>query len=166
MPPSLALASFTASLIHSGPVEAEFALKHPVTASIVGRMSWFRKSVVLFLLALWLPATMHCTLETLPEFSFLQWCCGGDATQAPDRDCTQDTCTALESGFYMIEDNPAIAFDLGVELTLPLGEWLVESALAPTGLYDATYLSPPGLPRPWQFLCRAASSPRAPSLIA
>ncbi len=116
-------------------------------------------------LALWGLATTHCELEQVPGFGFLAWC-HPQATAAPQsEDCSSDACSAVESALYKTEQQ-------GVAVPMPV---LAVSFLLP--LWDAPFtgralepvrlnLSPPELPRLWQFFYRTALPPRAPSLIA
>jgi hypothetical protein len=100
----------------------------------------------------------------LPGFEFLQSCCGGDGAQ--DRDCSQDSCSVVESGLYKIEDHPPLTSGLVGVLAYTASNWEVEPAerIVPHVLPAGP--APPELPRLWQFSCRAAMPPRAPSSIA
>ena len=124
------------------------------------------KGVAMLMLALWMPATMHCALETVPGFSFLQWCCGGDQEPQTDHDCSQDFCSAVESGFYKIEDNPPVAPGLALLLAFPTWDWVAEPPTDSAAQFVSVSSAPPELPRLWQFSCRTALPPRAPSLVA
>jgi hypothetical protein len=115
-----------------------------------------------WLLALWLPATMHCALETVPGFSFLQWCCSAERAHQTSSDCPDEVCGEIESGLYLLRDSPPI---------LPSPDLLAVTA------WDHTVASPPDasprvghvssiplkLARSWQFCYRTALPPRAPS---
>jgi hypothetical protein len=129
-------------------------------------VTWFAKSAAVLLLALWVPATMHCTLETMPGFSFLQWCCGTDEAPAQDHDCSQDFCSAVESGFYKIEDNPTLAPGLALLLAFATWNGVAEPAAECAPDFLPASSAPPELPRFWQFSYRTALPPRAPSLVA
>jgi len=129
-------------------------------------MAWFRKSVAIVLLGLWMPVTMHCLLEAMPAFSFLQCCCTADKGPQEPNDCADDACSALESGLYKIEDNSALAPHPSLLFALstcdpgsPLPAERVPR-LAPQSL------APPELPQFWQFSYRTALPPRAPSFVA
>lgn len=120
----------------------------------------------MLLLALWVPVSLHCSLEALPGFNFLQCCCGDGETAKPDPGCTPDTCSAIESGLYKIEDDPAIF--AGLTTLLALAAWAVVTELpadsAPTR--PSGPAPPPELGHSWQFLSRAALPPRAPSFVS
>jgi hypothetical protein len=120
----------------------------------------------MLLLALWMPVTMHCALETVPGFSFLQWCCGGEQASEQDHDCSQDSCGVVESGFYKIEEHATAVPGLALVLALAAWDW-VDEPLSDTALdLLPTSSAPPGLPRFWQFSYRTALPPRSPSFDA
>lgn len=133
---------------------------------ILTGVRWLTKCVAMLLLALWVPVTMHCELEILPSFSFFQWCCGGDAAPEQDHGCNQDFCSAVESGFYKIEDNPTVTPALMLVLAFAAWDWVAEPpADTALDLLPASS-APPELPQSWQFSYRMALPPRAPSFIA
>jgi hypothetical protein len=121
------------------------------------------RTVQLLLLALWLPVTMHCTLETLPTFSFLQSCCGTEDSAPVSQDCAADVCGEVESGDYRLEEHLAAAPDLPLLLACAPGAFRPEPAAGPAPDRFPTALAPPELPRLWRFAQRAALPPRAPS---
>jgi hypothetical protein len=124
------------------------------------------KSVAMLLLALWMPVTMHCELEIMPGFSFLQWCCGGGHASAQAHDCGQDSCGEVESGFYKIEDHTTVIPGLALVLALAAWDWVDEPLADTAPDFLPISSAPPGLPRFWQFFYRTALPPRAPSLVA
>lgn len=132
----------------------------------LSRVKGFTKSVAVLLLALWVPVTMHCALETVPGLSFLQWCCGGDEAPEQDHDCNQDSCSVVESGFYKIEDNPTVTPGLALLLAFAAWDWVAGPPAESAPHFAAVSLAPPELPRVWQFSYRTALPPRAPSLVA
>lgn len=107
-----------------------------------------------WLLALWLPATLHCSLDQAGVFGETQPCAEA---------CATDNCDVLESGLF----NSA-----GVSLKVPapsvllclccLTEVAPEPPVVPALSPEGT-VSPPELARTWQFTARAALPPRAPS---
>lgn len=129
-------------------------------------VKWLKQAVALTWLALWVPVTMHCALETVPAFSFLQCCCGEDESESQDHDCTDDFCKAVESGLYKIEDNPALVSGLTAGLALVAWHWVAQPPAEPALNFIAVSSAPPELARFWQFSYRTALPPRAPSLIA
>jgi hypothetical protein len=132
----------------------------------VGGVQWLKSSVAMLLLALWVPVSMHCGLEALPGFNFLQCCCGGDEVPEPDHGCTPDTCSAIESGLYKIEDDPAILAGLATMLALAAWEVVTELPADSAPARFSGSAPPPELGHIWQFIFRAARPPRAPSFIS
>ncbi len=118
---------------------------------------------------LWVAAGSHCLLEILPGLEFLSCCQHAPADKTPahhEKECDGDGCTAVEMGFYKLEQSrPATARPfLGLVAWLfasPDGfpENLSEGLVSPTP-------SPPELPRLWQFVQRTALPPRAPSAVS
>jgi hypothetical protein len=129
-------------------------------------VSRFTKAISLLLLALWVPGTMHCLLETVPGFSFMQVCCGGDEASPATGECADDVCGEVESGSYRLEDHSVMAPVAAVFLAWEAWDWLgvpfAEHALQSQFLPASP--GPHELPRSWQFHHRAALPPRAPSL--
>jgi hypothetical protein len=126
---------------------------------------WFTKSVAMLLLALWLPVTMHCTLETVPGFSFLQWCCGEDECEQTPSNCGEEICGEVESGSYRLEENPNLAPGLVLLVAIADCDRITRPLAAPAPRLVPASSAPPELPRFWQFHYRMALPPRAPSLI-
>ena len=129
-------------------------------------MPRLRPLLAALLLALWLPATLHCALEAAGCIR-TEDCCDGHT----DRACTRDACDTLEAGFV----TPA-----ALHATLPqffavvAACRLFDSPSAPpatlllppgTGV-TGTVAAPPEVARMWHFLVRAAPAPRAPSLAS
>jgi hypothetical protein len=130
------------------------------------RVRALAKTMAFVLLVLWVPVTMHCALETVPGLSFLQWCCGGDEAPQAAHDCSQDSCSVVESGFYKIEENPTIAPGLAALLALTDSDGFVEPPADAAPHFTPASSAPPELPRFWQFSYRTALPPRAPSFVA
>jgi hypothetical protein len=116
---------------------------------------------VLALALLWVPITAHCKLELIPGLEFLH--CAGDTSTKSD--CEGDSCQTVESGAYKTQDNDDL-------VSLPV---LIDlSALVPPaepfdlgpGSVSVFTISPPELPRCWQFLLRTAPAVRAPSVAS
>ena len=132
---------------------------------IIGFVSRLTRAMTLVLLAFWGLATMHCDLEQLPGLEFLSCCQHQDGAPHQDSDCDRDGCATVESGFYKLEEQPAIAPEplLLPSLLLPLWE-----PTPPKNLAGVEFLtsSPPELAHVWQFSYRTALPPRAPSFAS
>ena len=121
--------------------------------------------MILALVALWLPATLHCKLEELPGLQFLACCDHEQAAPHQDDDCRTDSCAMLEDGLFKVS-NPKVV------VPPPLLAMIPDFSTAPA---SGRRLAPvqvciladraPELPVTWQFSTRAALPPRAPSLV-
>ena len=111
-------------------------------------------------LALWLVATQHCKLESIPGLEFLQ-CASDTATHS---DCDGDSCASVEGGAYKLSDNQRVTpvLLMVASVALPCAE---DTAAA--GCFSKPPPSPPPeIPKAWQFITRTASPPRAPSFVS
>ena len=133
-------------------------------------MKRFAQCVWLVVLALWLPCTMHCSLEAAGIL--LSNCCvhsdgtvssQDSDTHDPCRDC--HTCSVIESGGYVKHDG-------SVEVKSPptVFWWIVQAEfLTPLPVIRVSLpraIPPPELPPSWRFSERAALMPRAPSSLS
>ncbi|MEJ1972378.1 MAG: hypothetical protein WDM96_07925 [Lacunisphaera sp.] len=117
------------------------------------------------LLALWLPATLHCRLEAAGFLAATDHCCNKSG-ESSSMDCKDDACPTVEDALYK-ESSATLAASAPVESFGPDSFAL----LAPPGLELAIpslspirHAPPPELRVAWQFLSRAAPPARAPSL--
>ena len=121
--------------------------------------------ISLIILAIWLPATLHCKLENLPGLSFLICCSDEDATPHQEDDCDTDGCAWVESALYKTPDNgPLVA-----PVVLVLSAFVAapdDKELAEPESNFRLNLFPPELPQNWHFSRRAAPQPRAPSFVS
>jgi hypothetical protein len=123
-------------------------------------MTWLQKIVAALFVVLWLPTTMHCSLEKLPGLEFLH--CSSDTATA---DC-KDECQTIESGLYKVSDHPIVvpAPVLGFVCAV-LVDVRAFHEVACTAINRCAD-SPPDLPQRWQFLLRTATPARAPSCLS
>ena len=142
-----------------------FGVERNPRPGMVTRMSGLRKILAMTLVLLWLPAVMHCRLETLPGLDFLACCDHGDVPPHQDEDCQQDGCASVESGLYKTQDERprVVTPELGVAVTqaVPALERII-----PAGSLPLQSSAPPELRVRWQFAWRAALSPRAPTSVS
>ena len=125
-------------------------------------MFWLKKAPLILLAALWLPATSHCTLEQSLDLAFLAChaTAAGDSHQSSD--CAADACAGLEDGFFRPEGGTVTVVAPTLSLTtFILSPIEAESSAAAASAIFAGFRSTIG--RNWQFDCRAASPPRAPT---
>jgi hypothetical protein len=112
---------------------------------------------------LWLPASAHCELETIPGFEFLRCSIDASILQGSD-DCAGKGCCAVEKSQYLAGE---------FQVTLPAPDLLpmLPASIANVadtlpaevsiGIFTA---APPQSLHTWQFVARTALAPRAPSL--
>jgi hypothetical protein len=132
-------------------------------------VKWLRAVMVFVFIGVFALATNHCRLEILNGFEFLV-CCSHDgqteaATPHQDDDCDTDGCAALEQGLYKSEDGripQIVPLIISPEIVAADDQRLTE----PAPLAQFSTFADPGLPASWQFLFRAASPPRAPSIAS
>ncbi len=130
-------------------------------------MSRVTRIVALVLLAIWLPVTMHCRLESAGLIKSHDKCSCPLGT-ATESDCRDDLCSTVENDLF--NDAPA-ALTLSApqvcDCTLLLTAFAVSYSKDPEPiLCHARHYPPPELAVGWQFLSRAALLPGAPSLNA
>ncbi|MBI4325526.1 MAG: hypothetical protein HY674_09710 [Chloroflexi bacterium] len=125
-------------------------------------MSRLTRAIALLLLALWVPVTAHCRLESIPVFSFLVCCGHDDAVPHQDSDCEEDACGTVESGAYRIAQNAPWLLGLAPIICCVL----TEVPVAPEPPHMTAAALPPELPVSWQFSFRTALPPRAPSFVS
>ncbi|MCX8156644.1 MAG: hypothetical protein N3J91_09395 [Verrucomicrobiae bacterium] len=127
-------------------------------------MSAFTRKLAALMLALYVLASMHCVLEAVPGFEFLKTCCFVESSSPAAADCEQDGCK-VEKAQYRQEEQGG---------SLPQAQWILDACLVPTEppLLQTVKINPspaarppPELLRRWQFICRTARLPRAPSYI-
>ena len=120
----------------------------------------FRSIVKLMMLVLWLPATFHCQLESIPGLEFVR--CSSDTSNQSD--CKDDGCCAVEKQQYRSEQQRQ---SIPVFLAIPSAPLLTAANALPDevslGIFTA---APPELLKTWQFALRTASPPRAPSFAS
>ena len=131
-------------------------------------VKWSKSTVTISLALLWLAATVHCRLESLPGFEFLSCCTHADVKQSAshhETDCQTDACAMIESGCYKQEDSAAAPVNLGVTRAL-LDGGLAEFEPPITASTSSGVSAPPELSHGWQFSYRTALPPRAPSRVS
>ena len=125
-------------------------------------MSRLRSFTSLLLLTLWLPATLHCALEMGSPFDSASACCTGENAAVGDDHCAIDNCAVLESNLVRpVGDDLVVPAPVLLTCLCCLIESTPETIIVPTVSPERTHC-PPELARTWQFVERAALSPRAP----
>jgi hypothetical protein len=120
--------------------------------------------IACLLAVLWLPATVHCGLETaglLLHEHGLESADTGCATA-----CENDSCSLVEEGAFKNATHivkvsaPVLALCVTQLVLVPAAS---EAAEALSSVSADTTDSPPELARTWQFIARTALLPGAPS---
>jgi hypothetical protein len=126
------------------------------------------KIAALFLAALWLPATMHCQLESLGLDAIFACASQPDeATHADEGNCADDGCQTVESGQIVVTKSRVDLSLLPVLVCACTHCLLTLAPPAPATEISATRqdeMLP--LQRTWQFARRAALPARAPDAVA
>jgi len=119
--------------------------------------------LLLSLVALWLPVTLHCQLEAAGFFAPHDDC-ATELAAGPCSDCRDDNCATVEDTLYkepslglLVAASTACNFLACFALVTP--DSATEFALSP-----ARHSPPPELKVGWQFSTRAAPPARAPTL--
>jgi len=118
-----------------------------------------RRLLALALLAIWLPATLHCDLEAAGlEIGVL--CHDHDTPEAAAAHCHDEACHAIEDAAYTAITLTKLVgvISLSIVALLPEPLELPAAALSP-----ARTDTPRELLRGWQFTTRAAPPARAPA---
>jgi hypothetical protein len=121
--------------------------------------------LILFLVAAWLPVTLHCRLEAA-GFHGADECCASEQAAETPGDCKDDACPTVEDTLYKESGQslkiaaPAVASCLACLALVP------EPATNQSELATASHAPPLEIEVAWQFLSRAAPPARAPSLNA
>ena len=130
------------------------------------RVKILKRTIALTFAALWLPVSMHCSLETIPGFNLLDWCCDTAASQPAKDDCSQDNCGEIEAGLYRVEDNPTLTLKPATVLAMVFPVEAVQLPKPTPVVFLSADSSPPELAQTWQFSHRAALPVRAPSFVS
>jgi hypothetical protein len=133
-------------------------------------VSFLRRFIAVALLALWLPATLHCALETAGLDELFH--CGTDhhssgAHETP-ADATRDACDIIEGSAFKPAANSALLSPpvlCAQFLAFAVPPVALDLTPPPSGLGERI-LAPPEVARTWHFVARAALPARAPSLLS
>jgi len=124
-----------------------------------------RRIAPLLLLALWLPAALHCRLEAaglMPDAN----CCTETHHEVPADKCADDACDVAEGEFTKPSSStlaaPAPALGACL-LCFTLVSPPLELTPPPRAVSDSV-AAPPEIACTWLFVERAAPAPRAPAV--
>ena len=133
-------------------------------------VSFLRRFIAVALLALWLPATLHCDLEAA-GLDELFHCTVDHHTSADHHapaDATRDACDIVEGAAVKLTAGTAVLlppsrFACLLSFAVPLPP--LDSTPPDTGLSERVE-PPPEVARTWHFIARAALPARAPSSLS
>ena len=127
-------------------------------------MSRFARTLLLLLVAAWLPVTLHCRLEAAGLLDQHDGCCVMEQAATPASDCKDDVCPTVEEALYKESaQSLKVAAPAVAECFVCLAH-LAEPAVAEPILSPERHAPPLELAVAWQFIARAAPPARAPSL--
>ena len=127
-------------------------------------MRSFKSILVVLLAVIWLPATMHCGLETIPGLQFLA--CESETAEKSKSDCSDDDCCSVEKSLYKTEQHRFANLLPEFQPLSLTSVFELASALPDQASREAFAVVRPELPKCWQFVFRTASPPRAPSFAS
>lgn len=128
-------------------------------------MSSIRRIVALFLVAVWLPAVLHCRIESLAGVD----CCAGKAADhGQGKSCDGDICDGLEAGFTKFSSEQLVVaphaccclicctrISEPAEISAPLVTGVIEEGTAPPEIIQSRH-----------FLARCALPARDPDCVS
>ena len=129
-------------------------------------MGQFRSFAAWLLVALWLPATLHCDFEAVGFETLFH--CESDHHSASTEPDSEDSCELVENGWIKLSTTqiarsaPLLSTDVLCFAT-PRPDDPLDP---PANALSETLVAPPEIARTWQFLVRAALPVRAPSSAA
>ena len=155
--------TITVELSHS---RESRALPRPCLRGIAFSVQRIKAAVALVLALVWLPAVSCCLIDASGLLG-KQECCSKEHSKCPPSPgkCDQP-CGALASASYLPQQSQVLVI-------APIGVPMFDSAFPLIDNHGRTGLArelpataPPELAGHWQFSCRTALSPRAPSFAS
>ncbi len=122
----------------------------------------FGRVLLFALLAVWLPATLHCRLEAA---GFFESHCAEEQAGAAGDDCKDDACPTVEQALYK-DSSATLAVAAPAECHVPDCCALLlapELLLGEPALSPVRHAPPSELTVRWHFIARAAPPARAPN---
>ncbi|HTO03141.1 MAG TPA: hypothetical protein VL069_05530 [Opitutus sp.] len=118
------------------------------------------------LVALWLPATLHCDFELVGFETFFS--CESDHHSNSAKPPAEDSCDVVENGWIKLSATQiALSAPLLSACALCFSTPLpVDPLKLPATGLSKDLLAPPEIARTWQFMVRAALPARAPDSVA
>ena len=123
-----------------------------------------RSIAVWMLVALWLPATLHCDFEAVGLDTLFS--CESDHHSGAENPVSEDLCDVVENGWIKPSgtQQPVAAPILSAGLLCLAAPLLDELLAAPENECSDLVAAPIEIARTWQFVTRASLPARAPDL--
>ncbi len=112
--------------------------------------------------ALWLPASAHCQLKSLPGFEFLACESGNDCCEVPKSKCDGSGCCTVEGSQYKTVSSRLTRTPCQLLISQAVSVDVVQN-LPAQGAVGILTTAPPELLQARHFLFRTALPVRAPS---
>ena len=135
-------------------------------SAINAHVSRLKTIVAAVYLVLWLPLTSHCLLEGAGLMPDILRCSDTCAPDGKDQGCEADACCSLESAAYTMDCDRPVLVTSALGLLLPVLFNSIEPPAIPQNSLRFLTVASPELPVTWQFSCRTALPPRAPSFVS
>lgn len=133
---------------------------------LIVTVSSLRRIAALVLIAVWLPAVLHCRIE---GFLGMNCCAEQTASQSSKQSCEGDICDALEAGVIKSSTDqitvapPQLCACLICAALAPEFLPVLESSAVAT-IQETS--APPEIIHSWHFLSRTALPARAPDCVS
>ena len=126
-------------------------------------MSRLARMLLLTLVAVWLPVTLHCRLEAA-GFYDADDCCVAEQPADVAGDCKDDACPTVEDALYKESGQSIKVAAPDISLCFACLALVPEPTAREPELSSASQAPPLEIEAAWQFISRAAPPARAPSL--
>ncbi len=130
-------------------------------------VSRFRPLLALVLVALWLPATLHCEIEATGLLDAIACCESESHPDSAAADCSTDSCEIAEGAFAAPAATALGAAPVLCVLAEVFPNTPPDKAVAapPLSGVIVAAAAPPEINRSWSFAARAAPLPGAPASV-
>jgi len=144
------------------PLHRKIDLNICCPTAIYIRVRRFRNGLFALVASLWLPASAHCQLESVPGLDFLRCADETPASHQSARDCSD--CCVVEKSQYRADHSRLILPTPDLLAVLFTSVVSAADKLPAKVSLPILTAAPPDLRQRWHFLSRAALPIRTPSL--
>ena len=114
----------------------------------------------------WVLMASHCKIEALPGFEFFRCAADVQSANGGGDPCQETGCCSVESAHYHAPRQQETTPVVLVAMLSADNHVVVEQSSPKAAGPGIPTADPPDLSSSWQFLSRAALSPRAPSSVS